>query len=222
MRCAIIDDDLIVREILKGFIEQTDGLKLVHNFDSATKAIQILEKNPVDLIFLDMQMPQMNGLDFLKTYQNNSQIIVVSAESEYAVSSYEFAVADYLLKPIEYSRFYKAIKKVKASSKDLGGSIFIKSNSQFIKLDFKHIKWIEAYGDYVKIETDQATHTVYSTLKKIQDKLPADKFVKAHRSYLINVDRVTGVSGSSLEFEEDTIPVSNSYKDSILQIFNTL
>jgi DNA-binding LytR/AlgR family response regulator len=192
MKCIIIDDDKVSRLVIEKYINKTDFLDLSESFDNAVDAANYFNnKKEVDLIFLDIEMPGMSGVEFLESLDNLPQIIVVSAKEKYALQAIQHDVTDYLLKPVVFSRFLKAVTKAnklftEELKKESSEGIFIKSSSSsFIRLFYDDILWIEAMENYVVIMTYNQKHTIHFTMKALLNKLPEDKFVRVHRSYIV-------------------------------------
>ncbi len=186
-----------------------------------------LTKNEVDLLFLDVEMPGISGIDLLRVLARRPEVIIISSNPSYAIDAFEFSVADYLLKPIkDYNRFLKAVNTAAArlskSSLETNSSIFIKLDSLLHKLNIDDILWIEAFGDYIKIQTSDKLHTVYSTIKKIEEKLDIKKFVRIYRSFVVNISKISNVSATNLEINKRIIPISEPYKDDLLQRLSIL
>ncbi len=231
-KCIIVDDDIMSLKILEALVAKTDFLELIGAYSSSIEAANVAREQPIDLIFLDIEMPNMTGLEFIKTLDKKPQIIIASSKKEYALDAFEYDVVDYLLKPIEdYSRFLKAVLKAKdkimAEPKEPiidrpQENIFIKVDSLLVNFDLKDIYWVEAYGDYVKIHTLDKTHTVYSTLKAIEEKLPSYDFVRIHRSYIVRIDKIKNIDQNNLEITGKVLPVSNSYKQDLIKRIKTL
>ncbi len=227
LSCIIVDDDRISIQVLEELIQRTDLLEFVASFTSAPAALQLMQKQTIDLIFLDVEMPEMSGLEFIQSLTKKPEIIITSSKEKYALEAFNSDVTDYLLKPItEYSRFLKAVMKVidnqADSPKSNADSIFVKVDSLLINLDFSDILWVEAYGDYVKIVTKEKTHTVYSKLKVIEERLPKHSFLRVHRSYIINLNKVENIDHTNLQIENKIIPISNSYKEALINRINLL
>ena len=226
--CLVIDDDVIQRNFLSEFINETPELELKGNFESAIKALDYLEKNSVDLIFLDIEMPLLNGLEFLKLLKNKPAVILVSSEQKYALESYEYGVSDYLLKPLSYAKFYTAVQKIKVqfeqntsatpSIKDL----FVKVNSQIEKIDLATILFIEAAVDYIEIVTSTKKYLVNNSMTKIMEKLPQDQFARVHRSYIVQLNKIIAIDGNTLSIGNKAIPISKTYKEELLGQINLL
>lgn len=231
MNCVIIDDEKISRTLLAAVIEKTNMMDIVGNYANPIEALAEINSKDVDLIFLDMEMPEMTGIEFLKSLEDRPEVIVVSSKKEYAIDTYEYSITDYLVKPLDdYPRFLKAVlkaktaidKKIESVDSTNNESIFLKVDSLLVKIDFKEISYIEAYGDYVKVVTRDKTNVVYTTMKKLEQKLPENKFVRVHRSYIINIDHINNIDNTTLELPGQTIPISNSYKSMLMERINTL
>lgn len=228
MRCLIVDDDEISRELIAEHIGNTDGLELVKSCKSGIEACNFLSKNNVDVIFLDVEMPKMSGLDLLKSLDHKPNVILITGKEKYAVEAFEQEVADYLVKPVQYPRFLKAINKLKGKQKPSviesfqTDSLFIKVDSELVNLSNKEILWIEALGDYVNIITSVKKYVVLSTMKNIEEKLPPKDFIRVHRSYFVRIDKIKKLSEDIILVENKLIPVSKSYKKDLLDRLNLL
>ena len=241
MNCIIVDDDKMSRKVLEEFVKRTDSLNLINIYTNAVEAINSLKKcsDPIHLIFLDVEMPDMTGIEFLNSLKEiNSQIIIVSAKDKYAITAFEYDVTDYLLKPIPYARFYKAVEKAFKRMDDILAikrpyqetedidEIFIKKNSTLVRLKYDDILFIEALENYVIVNTFTEKFTIHFTMKSIEDKLPVKKFKRVHRSFIVNINRIKGIEDNSIiiKLEEGTklIPVGKSYKDKLLSEINLI
>ncbi len=231
MNCIIIDDDKVSRLVIEKYISKTDFITLIESFDNAVDAANYFNRNEaVDLIFLDIEMPGMSGVEFLESLDNLPQIIVVSAKEKYALQAIQHDVTDYLLKPVIYPRFLKAVTKAnnrykEEAEKDNSKGIFVKSSSSsFIRLFYDDVLFIEAMENYVVITTFKQKHTIHFTMKAILTKLPTDKFVRVHRSYIVNKDRVDRIDDNMIIIKTKenikSIPISKSYKDDFMNKIN--
>ncbi|UZR95422.1 LytR/AlgR family response regulator transcription factor [Chondrinema litorale] len=230
--CIIVDDDSMSLTILEALIEKTDFLNLKAKFVNAIDTAAFLRKHDVDLIFLDVEMPEMSGLELLSTLTKKPQIILTTSNTKYAIDAFDYDVTDYLLKPIEnYARFLKAANKALDSCKNTNAGIlteaedqsfYVKVDSLLVKIDFTEILWIEAFGDYVKIFTDQKMFLVYTTLRTVEDKLPSTVFMRVHRSYIIRIDKIENIDQGNLQVKNKIIPVSNTYKPKLMDRIQTL
>jgi len=234
MNCIIIDDDKLSRRIVEEFVNKTEGLTLVESYETAVNAINVLkdEETDIHLIFLDIEMPDMSGIDFLDTLNNLPQIIIISSKEKYALNAFEYDVTDYLLKPITYSRFYKAVEKALArfnkNKLDSIGKdeIFIKKSSSLVRLKYKDILWVEALENYVIFNTYNDKYTIHFTMKAIEQKLPSTKFTRVHRSFIVNTSSINVIEDNAIIIKTDsgnkTIPIGKSYKDNLMGDINLM
>jgi DNA-binding LytR/AlgR family response regulator len=233
MNCIIVDDDKLSCKLLEEFVNKSSSLNLVGIFSDAVSARNELSKRKdIDLIFLDIQMPEMDGFDLLGSLDYPPNIIVVSSAEDYALKAFDFNVVDYLLKPITYGRFCKAIDKTSRyfSRKEQvsGGEeeIFIKKGSSLVKLKIKEIIYCEALENYVTLNTRDERFTIHFTMKAIENQLPSSVFIRVHRSYIINKSMIQAIKENSLDLiVGDTIksiPVGKSFKDFLLNDINVM
>lgn len=229
LTCAIIEDDSISRTVIQGLVEKTNFLLLEGSFASAQEAIPWLNEHEVDLLFLDVEMPGLSGLEMLRSLPYRPEVIIISANPRYAIEAFDLGLVDYLVKPLkDYTRFITAVNKAisrknKSPEKQPDDeALFVKVDSLLHKLDVDSICWIEAFGDYIKIQTHEKLYTVYATLKKVEDKLNHKKFVRVHRSYIINISRITNINPNNLEINKKIIPISGTYKDDLLNKIKVL
>ncbi len=223
IKCIVTDDEPIARKGLIGYIEKIDFLTLVGECEDALELNKLLKTVQPDLLFLDIEMPLLSGLDFLTTLQNPPKVILTTAYEKYALKGYELDVVDYLLKPITFDRFLKSVNKVHLQlEKETGNKpvdyIFIKSDKQLKKILLKNILFIESMENYVTIYTDQSKEIVYSTLKHISDSLPSDSFLQVHRSYIARLDHIRSIEGNLLHIGPHKIPVARNLKDDVVKI----
>lgn len=242
MNCIIIDDDKLSRKLVEEFVSRTDGLKLINTFSNAIDAINAFNKDvDIDLIFLDIEMPEMTGIEFLKSLKKQPQIIIISAKDKYALEAFEYDVTDYILKPISYARYFKAVDKAinrykrslvnmppaplphEEEGKD---EIFIKKNSSLFRIKYDDIIWVEALENYVIINTFVEKYTIHFTMKSIENKLPSNKFKRVHRSYILNINKVSVIEDNSILVESfegaKTIPIGKSYKEKLFKDLNLM
>ncbi len=224
MNCIIIDDDSFQRHILSQYIEQTEQLNLVAEFDTATKSIGYLAKNPVDIIFLDVELPEMNGVEYLAEFKPSSDIILISSSEKYAIDGFNMSVTDYLLKPISFARFSRAISKIQ-SNKEQGNQhdnttdfLFIKDKGIYHKVQFTDIIYIQSSSEYVMIHTKVKRIMLYSSMDGILKKLPA-YFMRVHRSFIVNLNAIDRVNGNTVEINNQSISISKTYN---LALMNSL
>jgi len=233
MNCVIIDDDQMSRRIIEEYVRKTEFLALKYSFSNAVDAINNISKeDPVDLVFLDIEMPEMSGIDFLNTLTSPCQIVIISSKEKYALEAFEYNVTDYLLKPILYSRFYKAVEKATSryektrEIKEGDNEIFIKKSAKLVRVRYDEILWIEALENYVVITTYDDKYTIHFTMKAIESKLPSNVFLRVHRSYIVNKSKINIIEDNSvgIEYEDDTkyIPIGKSYRDKLLGDINVI
>ena len=237
MNCIIIDDEATARAIIGQLCSQVSSLNVLEDFPNAMQAIKYLNQNEIDLIFLDIHMPDFTGFDFIDTIKNPPKIILTTSDPNFAIQAFGYdCIVDYLVKPITPERFKKAIdkaeaiqqptvSKTKASSQvetSSGNDLYVNIDRRLIKIDIPSIYLVEAKGDYIQVKTEDKNYTVHSTLKKIEDKLPDDLFLKIHRSYIINVDKIIDIEDNSVLIKKDVIPVSRSNRPELMKRLNLL
>ncbi|WP_442846164.1 LytR/AlgR family response regulator transcription factor [Leeuwenhoekiella sp. H156] len=220
LRCVIIDDEPLAINVIKNHIAQLTGLEVVKTFDNAIESLDFIRKNEVDLLFLDINMPVIDGLSFLKSLDAKPMVILTTAHEEYAVEGFELEVLDYLVKPISLPRFLKATNKAVARVKDQSKPVVTSDeDSIFVKIDKKKMKkvyfddilLVESLKDYIKIITTKGNYVVHQTLSSFTDELPASQFIRIHRSYTANINRVDTVEGNSVEIANKRYTIGRNY-----------
>lgn len=225
MKCIVVDDDPVQREAIKSCISKVSDLDLVGVYPNAIEARLGLQKRDVDLIFLDVEMPEMSGLEFLASFKDVPQVIMVTAKKHYAFEAFEYDVTDYISKPIDMDRFSSAVQRARYYEENLKrqeveNSLFIKSDGVLVKLNTEDILFVEALGDYIKVVTAEKRHIVHSTMKAFVAKLP-DNFLRTHKSHIVNLDRVKKVEDNNVFVGEYEIPVSRNNKKLLLERIGT-
>src|SRR5687767_8706481 len=223
LKCMIVDDEPIARDILKNYINATPELVLVKSCMNATEAYEGLHQHEVDLVFLDIQMPVITGIDFLRSLRNPPLIIFTTAYHNYAVEGFELNSVDYLLKPITYDRFYQAIQKAKeraaskSTKKQLPAAdyIFIKQDDRLIKINHNQIVYIEAEKDFSTVFYDDKKLLAGMHLKMFEAMLPEEQFFRVHRSYIINLSKINSLTGNVVELGKKEIPIGANYKNEL-------
>lgn len=225
IRCIAIDDEPLALEQIAGYIQKTPFMELSGLFESALQAIEIINTSPVDMMFVDINMPDLNGLDFVKSLDHPPKIVFVTAYGEHALEGFRVDALDYLLKPIGYNDFLKSANKVKSwfdlnpgkadevnSNKEF---LFLKSEYKIVRINFDDIKYIEGMNEYIRIHlTNSKPLMTLLSMKSIEDKLPSDRFMRVHRSFIVNLARISLIERSRIVFDNDVyIPVSEQYKD---------
>ncbi|MCD6068774.1 MAG: transcriptional regulator [Bacteroidetes bacterium] len=230
MNCIIVDDDKMARMALKALVSDISFLTLKHECDTAISAFNTLQREQIDLVFLDIEMPEMSGLELLKNLERRPIVVFCTAKEEYAVEAFELNVADYIVKPYTKARFLAAVSRAKEifDSKQQQVEtlekeyIFIRTNSVLTKIIISEISYIQALGDYINIFTDDKRHTVHMTLKAIEDKLLSEKFYRLHRSYLINLDKIDSVEKETAYINKHPIPIGEQNKQELLKRLNLI
>jgi DNA-binding LytR/AlgR family response regulator len=230
IKCVVIDDDDVSRRIIEKFIEKADGLELLASFSSGEDAASLLNQSDVGLLFLDVEMPEVSGLDLVRHLSHRPPIILITAKKEYALDAFELDVADFLLKPFTYLRFLKAVAKVQelqkqtdpAASHPVAEVFFVKHNSRYVRVLTNEIVWIEAIGDYVELHTKDKKYTAHITMKALEQKLPVNTFARVHRSYIVNLTSIQEIEDNTLSVGKKLIPIGKSYRDALLKALNTI
>lgn len=236
MNCIIVDDDVLSCRVIEGFVKKSSSLNLVGIFNDSVSARNALMTNrEIGLIFLDIQMPEMNGFDFIASLDNPPNIIIVSSDDHFAMKAFDLNVIDYLLKPVTYGRFCKAVDKTLRYFSERSGSIgsgggdqeiFIKKGSSLVKLKFRDIIYIEALENYVTLATAEERFTIHFTMKAIENQLPSGLFVRVHRSFIVNKGMIQTIKENSLDLlvgsSEKNVPVGKSFRDSLLNDINVM
>jgi len=226
MKCIIVDDEPLAIEVIESYVERIESLEVVGKFRNAVKAFDFIQTGEqVDLIFLDIQMPKLTGIEFLKTLQNPPKVIFTTAYREYALDGFELEALDYLLKPISFDRFMKAVSKALNHSKEVEIStshdgdefIFFKCDKKMIRISLKDILYIESIKDYVKIKTAEKEVVTHQKISVLETKLPANHFIRIHRSFIVNIPRIESYSASEVELNNESIPVGRNYKVGVME-----
>jgi len=227
LNCVIVDDEPIARKLLQEYIEETDFLNLVGIAENPLKAISIINNHPTDLIFLDINMPKMNGMEFLRSSANLPMVIMTTAYGQYALEGFEMAVIDYLVKPFSLERFIKAsqkaleLKSLKqkpaiATEKATDEYFYVKCDGKIERVMYNELLYVEAMANYVTLYTDKGKLIVYLTIKGILEQLPPEKFVQVHKSYIVNVGRINTIEGNVLHLGNSKITVSSNYNEDVM------
>ena len=227
MNCIIVDDEEMSRVSLEFLCNKISGLNIVAVCHHGADALQVLRENSIDLVFMDIEMPDITGLDIVKNVTDLPQIIFITSKEEYALEAFEYEVTDYVKKPVTLPRLIKAIDKAKKKinetiKKGEDGDIFIKVNTRLIRLKNDEVLYVETFGDYVIFHTTTEKFTVHSTLKSIGQKLDAQLFFKVHRSYIVNLKKIVDIEENSLVIEDKVIPISRSQRPLLLEKINLI
>jgi DNA-binding LytR/AlgR family response regulator len=228
LKCIIVDDEIMARKSLERLCKKTENLEVIAICENAEEAIDFLKKDTVDLIFLDIEMPGLTGIEFLSAVSILPQIIFTTSKTEYAFEAFQHQVTDYLQKPIDYSRFLLAVEKAVEIQKQndfykaAAEEVYIREEGKYIRVAYDTILYFENVGDYVKVVTDTGNHIIYSTLKSIAKKLNNTRFLKVHRSYIVNLAKIKDIDESSLVINRKVIPISRANRPVLMGRLNIL
>ena len=225
MKCIALDDEPLALQLLENFALQTGWLQMIKTFtDPVTAADFINNDNNFDILFLDIQMPDVNGMQFYSNLANKPPVIFTTAFSHYAAQGFDLEAVDYLVKPFDHERFLKSVMKAKElieyrESKEMNeGYLFVKYNYQWVKIFFKDIELVEALDDYIKIYTTGKAYLIHMSMKVVQEKLPQQMFTRVHRSYIVPIEKINTWNKNSLTLDDKTIPVSYTYQKQLQEI----
>lgn len=230
INCIIIDDEPLARKGIKEYIIDIDFLNLIGEFDNPLKATDVLSRGEVQLLFLDIQMPKITGLDFFKTLKQAPPVIFTTAFPQYALNGFELNALDYLVKPISFDRFFKAVLKAKEyyevrskNETEASGSVaspnyfFVKADSKLVKIMLNEVLYVEALQNYVTIHTQEKKIITYLTFKSVEEYLPSDRFIKTHKSYIIAAEKVDSIEGNNIRIGIHHVPISRNLKEEVLE-----
>lgn len=233
LNCMVIDDEHLAIQLLENHISKVSFLQLTSTFQNPLDAVISITANPVDLIFLDIQMPQLNGVQFMKLLQNRAQVIITSAYQEYAIEGFENNVVDYLLKPISFERFFKAVEKahnLKNPSQKLekapelgakGGYIFIKVETKMVRVELDDILFIEGLKNYVSIYTKNQRIITLQVMKQLEEILVPNRFVRVHKSYIVALDKINSIERQEITINDRIIPIGITYQEHFFKLLET-
>ena len=232
IKCLIIDDEPIARDVIRAHLEKLDDFEIVGEHENALEALSFLKQNRIDLIFLDIRMPRLSGLDFLRSLKNPPKTIITTAYREFALDGFDLHVVDYLLKPIAFERFLQAIDKYYESlsypitlnnaetplSQD--AFIYLRDNRKTHKVYLSEITIIESMGEYIKVHCGKKKVMTRCSLSMIERSLPSDRFIRTHHSFIVSITHITAFTASTVEVEETEIPISRKYKNLVMKSLN--
>ena len=227
VKTIIVDDEPLARQVISQYAKDIPELEIVYACNNAMEANQILKEQQIDLMFLDVNMPRISGIDFLKNLQHPPLVILTTAYTDYAMEGYELNILDYLKKPFSFDRFFKAFQKAEEQLKLLDNKpvtkndpdhLFIKSNKKIVRIGIDDICFIEGLGDYIKIHLKERHLVTNLSMKKMEDLLPSDQFFRIHKSYIIRLDQIHSIEGNLVEIGKHKLPVGNNFR----QAFNNL
>ena len=222
LRVMVVDDDAVVRTLLEEYLAQTADVTLVGSYESPIAAANALRTEPVDVLFLDVEMPQMSGFDLARALEVRPKVVLVTSKAEYAAEAFDLDVIDFIVKPVSYARLLRAIERARRresttvpevpTARAASDHVFVKVEGRLVKVALDEIFWVEAQGDYVLLHTPRKRFMVHGTMKSIEEKLPAADFVRVHRSHLVRIDRIVDVEEGNLVVERNIIPIGASYR----------
>jgi len=219
--CIVIDDELTPRNILKQYIGDIPNLNLIGEFWNPIDAIKFIDTNAIDIIFLDIEMPKISGLDLVKILNEKHNIIFTTAHREFALEGFELNAIDYLLKPFSFQRFVQAVRKCTSKLSDANGissdCMFLKSNKEMVRINFDELTYIEGMSNYIKLNLLKTSLTVYEKLSGIIEKLPSDKFIRIHNSYIVNLSKIESYTKEYVIIKNKHLPISKSYREDFLE-----
>ncbi|MCW3804540.1 LytR/AlgR family response regulator transcription factor [Plebeiibacterium marinum] len=237
IRCAVIDDERLAREYIINYIAKIPQLELIGDFNSPLKAMDLIKEKKVDLLFLDIQMPDITGINFMKSLDHKPEVIFTTAYQEYAIEGFNINATDYLLKPFSFERFFQAVNKVidkfelkndprnshitdeQTQTKIADTYLTVRADRKLYKINFDHIKFIEGQRAYVTFHTHNKKITALASLKDLEDSLPEKDFIRIHKSYIVSVKEILSLEGNIIEVDNVKLPVGKNYKEAVLKIF---
>lgn len=227
IRCIVVDDEPVAREILETFVSKTPQLELVKSCEHAMDALEVVQNEIVDVCFLDINMPDINGISLAKLIANKAQIIFTTAYRDYAIDGFELQAVDYLLKPIAFDRFLQAVqriviqpqieKQLEEENNANSDFMFVRSERKMVKVKFDAILYLESLGDYVKIFTSERSIITRDSIANVSLKLPKTEFLRIHRSYVVAINAIESYTNEYIEIQKKALPISRSYKETVLQ-----
>ena len=229
VQCIIVDDEPVAREIISSFVEKLQNMQVVKNCKNVAEAFEVLNSHQIDLIFLDINMPEVSGLTLAKSISNRTKIIFTTAYRDFAVEGFDLQAVDYLLKPISFDRFLKAVQKyfdlhitkqtthIENKEGSQSDSFFVRSDRKMVKVRLDEIQYIESIGDYVKIHVSSEIIVTRETMSNVESKLPPNTFLRTHRSFIVALKAISGYTNEFVELGKKAIPISRSYKETVLQ-----
>jgi len=226
IRCIIVDDEPVARKIIREFVEQVSFLELAGEFETAIKAAAFITNEKTDLVFLDIEMPKLSGLEWLKKSAVKQMVILTTAFPKYALEGYELDIVDYLLKPISFNRFLKAVQKAKElaelrnanNGQSMLSWLFVRTEKRIEKIELEDVLYIESTGNYVSIFTANKKIIAYLTLKGLEAQLPAGKFIKIHQSFIVSISKISAIEGNQVKIAGTTLPIGRNYRDSVMRL----
>lgn len=230
IKCLIVDDELIARQIIESYVVKLHNIELIASCKNVSEAFEVLNSNAIDIVFLDINMPEVSGLTLARSISKETKVIFTTAYREFAVEGFDLQAVDYLLKPISFDRFLRAVQKyfdlypsnrtnkLNQSEINYDDSFFVRSDRKMVKVDLNSIQYIESLGDYVKIHLEDSNIVTRETISNIETTLPDNRFLRTHRSFIVAMKSITGYTNEFIELSKKAIPISRSYKETVFRI----
>ena len=231
IKVIVVDDDELCRTVVEDLINEIDEFKCIGAFENALEAFKFLEENNVDVIFLDVEMPKMGGMELLRNLEIQPLVVMITSHDEFALESYEYNVTDFLKKPVTASRFFKTVQKIKAqqnlkenvsNDQNKDDYVFIKTDAKLVQIKLDEILWIEALGNYIRFHTENDKHTVLSTMKEIEAKLSIKDFIRVQRSFIVRLDKISTIEDNYVIVKNKEIHIGKAYKEEFNKRLNLL
>lgn len=224
IKCVIIDDEPLAREGMSDYVKEIDFLHLADTCENPVELMKVMEQQPVDLVFLDIQMPKMSGIDFLKITQKPPMVIITTAFPSYALEGFQLNVMDYLLKPITFDRFFQAVSKARdyhqllnrATPQQAAADFFIRCGSKYEKITFEDILYVEGMQNYITIYTTKGKYVTLLYLKHLEQNLDSKAFIRVHKSYIVAIDKIEAIEGNEIFIQQHRIPISRNYREQVI------
>jgi len=224
INCIIVEDEPLARQLIESYVDQISDIKLLGCYSTAIEAFAALHDQTIDLIFLDIEMPGISGLTFIRSLKNPPKVIFITAYTQYAVDAFDTEAVDYLVKPVTFDRFIKAVQRLAPNRNDPPGlttvditDIFLKVDRRLVRLPLSDILYVEGFGDYLKVHTSARTYVTYMTMTKLESLLPASKFIRIHRSTIVNTHHIKYIEGNFVKLNELELSIGQTYKDSLVK-----
>jgi DNA-binding LytR/AlgR family response regulator len=225
MDCLIVDDDEMSRMLVRQLAENSANLNIIGEAANGAEAISLINQHPVDILFLDFELPDMTGYEILNALEDKPYVVMITSNKEHAAQAFEIGATDYLVKPITLPRFLQAVNRIQDLMKEKAlpentQDIFVRSDSKIVRLALNDILYVEALADYIAIHTEKGKYTVHSTMKGFNDRLPSNRFVRVHRSFIIQISKLDYIDGQYIVIGKANIPIGASYKESFSKLIN--
>lgn len=230
LRCLIVEDESMTRKVLEKLCEKAPDIELVASCENGMEALELLQNEDVDVILLDIHMPELSGIDLLESLENPPQVIFITSDEQFALKAFEYSATDYLVKPVTYPRLQKAFNKARKLTETNQSSqgalndenLFIKVDNRLVNIAIKDILWVEALGDYIQFNTAEKRYTLHMTMKKVLDRLPNDLFIRVHRSFIVNISKIVDIEDNTIVIGKKVIPVSKGNRENLMNRLNFL